>query len=274
MADGQGSMPWPSTPWSCRHTDWLLMGSGLDDAGKAGLKRLAAVAGARLVESWCHGVTHVVCRTDAGQRARRTMKYLMGVAHGCWVVDCAWVAACLSLGGAAPEASYQVHGDSNGGMGGPAAGRSRLASGGLAVLSGYTLMLAGPFSAQDDLVALLKASGAILLSRAPSARGSTRGLPEVIVAANPPRRAAKLARTDAAVSANAGASGGGCEDAATEAKGTPLALYDGDCCAATGIEPQLAGAAAVRAGMPLVSYKWVLECVGSQSYRDWQPFKL
>ncbi|KAJ9512648.1 hypothetical protein QJQ45_018844 [Haematococcus lacustris] len=225
MADGQGSMPWPSTPWSCRHTDWLLMGSGLDDAGKAGLKRLAAVAGARLVESWCHGVTHVVCRTDAEQRARRTMKYLMGVAHGCWVVDCAWVAACLSLGGAAPEASYQVHGDSNGGMGGPAAGRSRLASGGLAVLSGHTLMLAGKWR--------------------------TRGLPEVIVAANPPRRAAKLARTDAAVSANAGASGGGCEDAATEAKGTPLALYDVDCCAATGIEPQLAGAAAVRAGMPL-----------------------
>ncbi|GFH13053.1 hypothetical protein HaLaN_08858, partial [Haematococcus lacustris] len=98
------------------------------------------------------------------------MKYLMGVAHsiivvmvchmqGCWVVDCAWVAACLSL--------------------------------------------------------------------------------------------------DAAVSVNAGASGGGCEDAATEAKGTPLALYDVDCCAATGIEPQLAGAAAVRAGMPLTC-RWSL----------------
>ncbi|GIM06864.1 hypothetical protein Vretimale_11109, partial [Volvox reticuliferus] len=107
---------------------WVLLGSALDDgpAGKGLLKRLAAASGGRVVEQYQPAVTHVLCGTDAARRARRTFKYLMGVAHGAWVLDVGWAAACLSAGHALPEeGEFAVLGDQTGGICGAAEARRR-----------------------------------------------------------------------------------------------------------------------------------------------------
>jgi hypothetical protein len=44
-----------------------------------------------------------------------------------------------------------------------------------------------------------------------------------------------------------------------------VAFYDAEACAGKGSGPATSGAAAVGAGMPLVSHKWMLDCVGSQA---------
>ncbi len=55
--------------------------------------------GARVAEAWpSQAVTHVVCKVDENRRARRTLKYMRGVASRAWVVDADWVRACLAAG--------------------------------------------------------------------------------------------------------------------------------------------------------------------------------
>lgn len=54
---------------------------------------------------------------------------------------------------------------------------------------------------------------------------------------------------------------------------TGVALYDADMCASKGIDPGAAGAAAVRASMPLVSHKWMLDCVGAQVLLPFESLK-
>ena len=58
----------------------------------------------------CGGLTHVVCRTDHQHAARRTVKYLMGIVRGCWVLDMGWAKACLDARGPVSEESYVVRG--------------------------------------------------------------------------------------------------------------------------------------------------------------------
>ncbi|GLI60198.1 hypothetical protein VaNZ11_002268, partial [Volvox africanus] len=107
---------------------WVLLGSALDDgpSGKGLLRRLAAASGGRVVEQYQPAVTHVLCGTDAARRARRTFKYLMGVAHGAWVLDVGWAAACLSAGQpVTEEGEFAVLGDQSGGVCGAAEARRR-----------------------------------------------------------------------------------------------------------------------------------------------------
>lgn len=65
--------------------------------------------------------------------------------------------------------------------------------------------------------------------------------------------------------------GGDAAGAQVAVPGTGLALFDGESCGAHGQDPGKVGAAAVRAGMPLVSYKWMLDCIGGQKLLPWQP---
>lgn len=55
--------------------------------------------------------------------SRRTLKYMMGILHGTWIVGDSWVAACAAAGNPVPEDSHEVKGDSNGNLEGPILGR-------------------------------------------------------------------------------------------------------------------------------------------------------
>ena len=171
---------------------WRLVGSGLDDDERALIKRLCRLSGAVLLDKWPAAgvgpaagattpgvglgaatgrVTHVVCGTDENCHARRTIKYLMGLVHGCQVVDVRWVRDCLEQGGAMCETPYQVAGDQAGGRGGAAAAVDRAAADAAPLLRGWRVALAGPFASQDELTELIKAAGANVVSVAGAMSG-------------------------------------------------------------------------------------------------------
>lgn len=175
---------------------WRLVGSGLDDGERALIKRLCRLSGAVLLDKWpaagtsagvgagagattpgvglgaaAGRVTHVVCGTDENCHARRTIKYLMGLVHGCQVVDVRWVRDCLEQGGAMCETPYQVAGDQAGGRGGAAAAVERAAADAAPLLRGWRVALAGPFASRDELTALVKAAGASVVSVAGAMSG-------------------------------------------------------------------------------------------------------
>jgi hypothetical protein len=78
-----GAMGWPA---AC--AGWVLLGSSLEDADKAVLRRLAHACGGRAVDAFGPAVTHVLCRTDGSRAARRTFKYLQAssllMSHAPW----------------------------------------------------------------------------------------------------------------------------------------------------------------------------------------------
>lgn len=83
--------------------DCTVLGSGIHGADKAALKRFSSATGCRLLDKWSTGVTHVVCLVDENRRAKRTVKYMLGLAAGCHVVAAEWMEACLTAGAPVPE---------------------------------------------------------------------------------------------------------------------------------------------------------------------------
>jgi len=79
------------------------VGSGIHGDAKAELASFAATTGGRLAAEWAPCVTHVVCGVDANGRAKRTAKYLLGLAAGARVVAADWMPACLAAGVPLPE---------------------------------------------------------------------------------------------------------------------------------------------------------------------------
>ncbi len=65
------------------------------------------------------------------------MKYLLGVANGKWVLGWGWLEACLELGRAASEDTFEVGEDSHGPTSGPILARLSMLEANPRVLSGW-----------------------------------------------------------------------------------------------------------------------------------------
>lgn len=169
-ASGSGSS------WSGHRisSEWVIASSGLKASEKNALKRLAARSGAKLV-SWDEDVTHVVTHVGdaAGKenmRSKRTLKYLLGVLKGAWVVSPGWVHACLNQGDPVEETLFEVCGDTQGPPGVPARGREYAAEEheGGHVLSNMAVYLAGAFASLRDMQTLVEAADGYLIEHLPS----------------------------------------------------------------------------------------------------------
>ncbi|KAL4457738.1 hypothetical protein ABPG75_012603 [Micractinium tetrahymenae] len=89
------------------------------------LRLQQVLPGVELQEHVTEHTTHVLVPVDdRGIVGRRSVQYLLGLAHGCWVVSYQWVDACLSKGGWVAERNYQAQGSKEG-MHAPARSRQR-----------------------------------------------------------------------------------------------------------------------------------------------------
>ncbi|XP_076059266.1 uncharacterized protein LOC143035932 [Oratosquilla oratoria] len=64
--------------------------------------------GTEFCRSWVAGVTHVVVKTSEENMAERTLKYLMGVSCGCWVITYEWIIQSLQARKFLPEEEFEV----------------------------------------------------------------------------------------------------------------------------------------------------------------------
>ncbi|KAG7177432.1 breast cancer type 1 susceptibility protein-like, partial [Homarus americanus] len=83
-----------------------------------------ASPGSSVKRLWDTSVTHVVVKTESGLHAQRTLKYLFGIAAGCWVITLQWVLDSLSTKKLLPEEDYEVIDCT--GVPGPNKGRTKL----------------------------------------------------------------------------------------------------------------------------------------------------
>ncbi|KAL4221113.1 hypothetical protein ACF0H5_019373 [Mactra antiquata] len=75
------------------------------------LKQLVRKCGGELVSKFQKNTTHVVMQADASRCCNRSLKYLMGIAHHCWILDHHYVEQCLKAGIYLPEEEYEIVGD-------------------------------------------------------------------------------------------------------------------------------------------------------------------
>ncbi|XP_033086274.1 BRCA1-associated RING domain protein 1 isoform X2 [Trachypithecus francoisi] len=137
----------------------VLIGSGLSSEQQKMLSELAAILKAKKCTEFDSTVTHVVVPGDAVQS---TLKCMLGILNGCWILKFEWVKACLRRKVCEQEEKYEI-------PEGPH--RSRLNREQLLpkLFDGCYFYLGGSFKhhPKDNLIKLITAGGGQILSRKP-----------------------------------------------------------------------------------------------------------
>nr|KAF6493725.1 BRCA1 associated RING domain 1 [Rousettus aegyptiacus] len=137
----------------------VLIGSGLSSEQQKMLSELAAILKAKKCTEFDSTVTHVIVPGDIVQS---TLKCMLGILSGCWILKFEWVKACLQRKECEQEEKYEI-------PGGPQ--RSRLNREQLLpkLFDGCYFYFGGTFRhhPKDNLIKLVTAAGGQILSRKP-----------------------------------------------------------------------------------------------------------
>ncbi|XP_027158401.1 protein BREAST CANCER SUSCEPTIBILITY 1 homolog [Coffea eugenioides] len=157
--------------WKCdkKAKNLILCCSGLTNAEKDIVSQFQQLSGVIALKNWDLSVTHIVASTDENGVCKRTLKFMMGVLEGKWIVNIEWVKACIKLMELVDEELYEIKVDSHGIRDGPSRGRSRLLDKKPKLFSGYKFYFLGEFvpSYKGYLHDLVIAAGGTVLNRKP-----------------------------------------------------------------------------------------------------------
>ncbi|XP_041056011.1 BRCA1-associated RING domain protein 1 [Carcharodon carcharias] len=139
----------------------VMLGSELLPAKKNKLNKLAKLLKAGNCTEFNTSVTHIIVPND---HALCTMKCLMGIISGCWLVDFQWVTACLEISDRVVEEDYEISS-----VNGPKRGRLNQEQQLPKLFDGCHFYFMGPFRSykKDELVHLVKVGGGQVLARQP-----------------------------------------------------------------------------------------------------------
>eukprot|EP00256_Glycine_max_P045334 XP_006597513.2 protein BREAST CANCER SUSCEPTIBILITY 1 homolog isoform X1 [Glycine max] len=127
------------------------------------------VSKAAVLKNWDSSVTHVIASTDENGACRRTLKVLLGILEGKWILNIEWIKACMKEMGPVDEERYEINVDIHGIRDGPRLGRLRVLNKQPKLFYGYKFYVMGDFipSYKGYLQDLLVAAGGIILHRKP-----------------------------------------------------------------------------------------------------------
>ncbi|XP_018424695.1 PREDICTED: BRCA1-associated RING domain protein 1 [Nanorana parkeri] len=137
----------------------VLLASGLSASQKTNLAKLASLLKAEICSNYSSSVTHLIVGEDP---MLRTLKCMMGMSSGCWILQYAWVKTCLESCGREPEEAHEV-------KGGPQKARLNREQMLPKLLDGCHFYFLGSFKEhkKEDLTELVKAAGGQILIRQP-----------------------------------------------------------------------------------------------------------
>ncbi|KAK9410930.1 BRCA1-associated RING domain protein 1 [Crotalus adamanteus] len=143
----------------CKKGPVVLLGSGLDPGQQLLLSKLATVMKVRICTEFNSSVTHVVI---PAYPVRTTMKCMLALLSGCWILTFMWVEASLRSGTFEQEEKYEIDG-------GPRQGRLNTEQLLPKLFDGCYFYFLGIFKEhkKDDLKELVKSGGGQILLRKP-----------------------------------------------------------------------------------------------------------
>ncbi|MED6183341.1 hypothetical protein PIB30_037068 [Stylosanthes scabra] len=131
-----------------------------------------------ILKKWDSSVTHVVASTDENKACRRTLKVLMGILEGKWILNVEWIKACMKQMEPVDEESYEINLDIHGITDGPRLGRLRVLNKQPKLFDGYNFYFMGDFipSYKGYLQDLVTAAGGVILNRKPVSGDQNPGM--------------------------------------------------------------------------------------------------
>ncbi|XP_076908631.1 BRCA1-associated RING domain protein 1-like [Bidens hawaiensis] len=144
----------------------VLCGSALSIEQKFTMVDFARSNGALVTQYWKDNVTHVIVATDSNGACTRSMKFLMAILNGKWIVTMEWIKACVEAGHVVNEEPYEVQRDTHGCSGGPKSGRLRALNNAPKLFSNMKFYFVGDFveALKIDLINLVKTGGGTIIA--------------------------------------------------------------------------------------------------------------
>lgn len=150
----------------------VLCCSALTREEKEIVSEFERLSGATVLKNWDSSVTHVIASTDENGACRRTLKILMGILEGKWILSIEWIKACMKTMEPFDELVYEIGVDIHGIRDGPRLGRLRVANKQPKLFDGRKFYFTGEFvpSYKGYLYDLVVAAGGTVLQRKPISR--------------------------------------------------------------------------------------------------------
>lgn len=144
---------------------WVFCGSALSSQEKYLLVKFGSMIDVPVSKFWASNVTHVIAATDSDGACTRTLKYLMAILNGKWVLTIDWIKACMESMHPVDEENYEIILDSQGSRDGPKNGRLSALNNAPKLFSGLSFCFVGDFVAgyKEGLQSLVIAAGGTLL---------------------------------------------------------------------------------------------------------------
>ncbi|KAL8240736.1 hypothetical protein R6Q59_014091 [Mikania micrantha] len=139
----------------------VLCGSALSSKQKYNMIDFARNNGALVSKYWKDNVTHVIAAVDSNGACTRTLKVLMAILNGKWIVTTEWLKACEDAGCIVKEEPYEICLDTHGCSGGPKAGRLRALNNAPKLFNNMKFYFVGDFveAFKADLLNLVTTAG-------------------------------------------------------------------------------------------------------------------
>ncbi|GER24630.1 protein BREAST CANCER SUSCEPTIBILITY 1 homolog [Striga asiatica] len=147
----------------------VLCCSALTNTEKEVVTNFENLSGVTILKNWDPTITHIIASTDENGACRRTLKYLMGVLEGKWILSVEWIKACNETGEIVDENHYEISIDIHGIRDGPKLGRSRILNKQPKLFDGFSFFFTSDFetSYKGYLHDLVIAAGGKILNRKP-----------------------------------------------------------------------------------------------------------
>ncbi|KAG0477160.1 hypothetical protein HPP92_014001 [Vanilla planifolia] len=151
---------------------WVLCSSALSDDEKAILYEFARLTGISISKTWSSVVTHVITSIDENGACRRTLKFLMGILEGKWILSIEWIKECMKFMKPVEEEKYEIGVDVHGICNGPRLGRMRILNKEPKIFNKLWFYFMGDFipAYKGYLQDLTMAAGGRVLQRRPISR--------------------------------------------------------------------------------------------------------
>ncbi|CAN6240120.1 unnamed protein product [Urochloa humidicola] len=154
-------------PSSVLTSEWLICGSALSSRERDILDEFGHRTGIAVTNNWSSSVTHVIANTDERGACARTLKVLMAILSGKWVLNVNWLKTCIEAREPIPEEPYEVRCDVHGSFDGPRTGRLRAMQQAPSLFAGLTFYFSGHFmpAYKVNLEDLIAAAGGLILEK-------------------------------------------------------------------------------------------------------------
>ncbi|CAH8389506.1 unnamed protein product [Eruca vesicaria subsp. sativa] len=147
----------------------VLCCSGLTEEEKSVISEFAELSGVTISTKWEPRVTHVIASTNENGACKRTLKFMMGILEGKWILSIDWIKACMKNREYVSEEPYEVSIDVHGTRQGPYTGRQRALNKKPKLFEGLKFYMKGDFEVayKGYLQDMIVAAGGTILRRRP-----------------------------------------------------------------------------------------------------------